>query len=94
MKETAGGTSASQMIEAAIKILQAMTLNKIFPLAGLGIFIPNSFAFGQVQYVEKVGLPGSFPIVQQSVEDNARHGRTTHMLAKSGYGHYHAGRRW
>jgi hypothetical protein len=49
-----------------------MTLNKIFPLAGLGlfIFIPNSFAFGQVQYVEKVGLPGSFPIVQQGVAAN------------------------
>jgi hypothetical protein len=42
-----------------------MTLNKIFPLAGLGIFILNSFALGQVQYVEKIGGPGSFPIVQQ-----------------------------
>ncbi len=46
-----------------------MTLNKIFTLAGLGlfIFIPNSFALGQVQYVEQVNRPGSFPIVQQGV---------------------------
>ena len=46
-----------------------MTLNKILPLAGLGIlvFIPNSFALGQAQYVEQVGGPGSFPIVQQGV---------------------------
>jgi hypothetical protein len=46
-----------------------MTLNKVFPLAGLGIlvFIVNSFALGQVQYVEQVGGPGSFPIVQQGV---------------------------
>ncbi len=46
-----------------------MTLNKILPLAGLGIlvFIPNSFALGQAQYVEQVGGPGSFPIVQQRV---------------------------
>ena len=49
-----------------------MTLNKIFPLAGLGIFIfiPNSFALGQIQYVEKVDSPGSFPIVQQGVAAN------------------------
>ena len=49
-----------------------MTLNKIFPLAGLGIFlfISNSFAFGQVQYVEQAGGPGSFPIVQQGVAAN------------------------
>jgi hypothetical protein len=46
-----------------------MTLNKIFPMAGLGffIFIPNGFALGQVQYVEPVGGPGGFPIVQQGV---------------------------
>ena len=47
-----------------------MTLNKIFPVAGLGFFIPNSFALGQVQYVEKVGGPGGFPIVQQGVAAN------------------------
>ncbi|MGO9584866.1 MAG: glycosyl hydrolase 115 family protein [Limisphaerales bacterium] len=43
-----------------------MNLNQIFPLAGLGlfIFIPNGFALGQAQYVEKAGGPGSFPIVQ------------------------------
>jgi hypothetical protein len=46
-----------------------MTLNKIFPLTGLGIFIfiPNGFALGQIQCVEKVGGPGGFPIVQQGV---------------------------
>ena len=46
-----------------------MKLNKIFPLAGLGlfIFIPNGFALGQVQYVEKVDGQGSFPIVQPGV---------------------------
>jgi hypothetical protein len=49
-----------------------MKLNKIFTLAGLGffIFIPNSFALGQVQYVEKVDGPGSFPIVQPGVAAN------------------------
>ena len=49
-----------------------MTLNKILPLAGLGIFIfaANGFALGQVQYVEQVGGPGSFPIVQQGVAAN------------------------
>jgi hypothetical protein len=49
-----------------------MKLNKIFPLAGLGlfIFIPNGFALGQVQYVEKVDGPGSFPIVQPGVAAN------------------------
>ena len=47
-----------------------MTLNKIFPVAGLGFFIPNSFALGQVQYVEQVNQPGGFPIVQQRVAAN------------------------
>jgi hypothetical protein len=49
-----------------------MKLNKIFPLAGLGlfIFIPNSFALGQVQYVGKVDGPGSFPIVQPGAAAN------------------------
>ena len=49
-----------------------MKLDQIFPLAGLGlfIFIPNGFALGQVQYVEKVDGPGSFPIVQQGVAAN------------------------
>jgi hypothetical protein len=44
-----------------------MNLNQIFPLAGLGlfIFVPNGFALGQAQYVEKAGGPDSFPIVQQ-----------------------------
>jgi hypothetical protein len=51
-----------------------MTLNKIFPLAGLGmfIFIPNGFALGQVQYVEQVGSPGGFPIVQRGVAASIR----------------------
>jgi len=49
-----------------------MKLDKIFPLAGLGlfIFIPNGFALGQVQYVEKVNRSGSFPIVQPGVAAN------------------------
>ncbi|MGB7747650.1 MAG: glycosyl hydrolase 115 family protein [Verrucomicrobiia bacterium] len=49
-----------------------MTLNKIVSLAGLGIlvFIPDSFDFGQVQYVESVNHPGGFPIVQQGVAAN------------------------
>jgi hypothetical protein len=49
-----------------------MKLDKIFPLAGLGlfIFIPNGFALGQVQYVENVSHPGGFPIVQPGVAAN------------------------
>src|ERR1039457_1311317 len=49
-----------------------MKLNKIFPLAGLGlfIFVPNGFALGQVQYVENVSHPGGFPIVQPGVAAN------------------------
>jgi len=49
-----------------------MKLNKFFPLASLGlfIFIPNGFALGRVQYVEKADGPGSFPIVQQGVAAN------------------------
>jgi hypothetical protein len=49
-----------------------MTLNKIFPLAGLGIFIfiSNGFALGQIQYVDKVDGPGGFPIVQQGITAN------------------------
>ena len=46
-----------------------MTLNKFFLLAVLGIliFIPNSFALGQVQYVGVVNDRGSFSIVQGGV---------------------------
>jgi hypothetical protein len=49
-----------------------MKLDKIFPLAGLVlfIFIPNGFALGQVQYVENVDGPGGFPIVQPGVAAN------------------------
>ena len=49
-----------------------MKLDKIFPLAGLGlfIFVPNGFALGQVQYVENVSHPGGFPIVQPGVAAN------------------------
>jgi hypothetical protein len=67
------GTLASQIIEVAIKFFfKAMTLNKIFPLAGVGlfIFIPNGFALGQVQYVENVSHPGGFPIVQPGAAAN------------------------
>src|ERR1035438_646635 len=52
-----------------LKSWEVMKLNKIFPLAGtvLFIFIPSSFGLGQVQYVEKVGGAGSFPIIQPGV---------------------------
>ena len=46
-----------------------MKWGKIFPLAGLGLFVFtfNGFALGQVQNVEPVESPGSFPIVRQGV---------------------------
>ena len=46
-----------------------MKWGKIVPLAGLGllVFSFNGFALGQVQKVEPVESPGSFPIVQQGV---------------------------
>ena len=49
-----------------------MKLSKRFPPAVLSlfIFIPHVFALGQIQYVEKIGDPGSFPIVQQGAAAN------------------------
>ena len=87
MKETAGHTSASQMIEAANKIFSSNDLEQNFS-AGR----PGSFYFRSQRFCPRPGStcgddwgPGGFPIVQQFVEDNARHGRTAHTLAKSGY---------
>jgi len=54
------------------RLLPPARLGKALLLAGLGwfAFLPHVFALGQVRYMETVGDPGSFPIVQQGVAAN------------------------